>query len=180
MWWWPSKFLKLILQHIFWLFDFSHFKGVAIENVSDSSRYFVIRVVDDNGKYINLIWNCSFHWNDWMKENTNELTNERMKIVWTKRNETTRNKTKQLNYFNAMHLNVRLFYQFEGQLSRWTDHHYFISIVWMQALISHIIKMINGLLDVLETILHFSRGKTNGLLITWMSRMKTPTKSMLF
>lgn len=28
-----------------------HLTGVAIEAVSDSSRYFVVRVVDDNGKY---------------------------------------------------------------------------------------------------------------------------------
>lgn len=30
------------------------YPGVAIESVSDSSRYFVIRVQDDNGNIVNL------------------------------------------------------------------------------------------------------------------------------
>lgn len=34
------------------------YPGVAIEAVSDSSRYFVLRLMDDNGKY--LVWRFSF------------------------------------------------------------------------------------------------------------------------
>lgn len=30
------------------------YPGIAIESVSDSSRYFVIRVLDDNGKFLNI------------------------------------------------------------------------------------------------------------------------------
>lgn len=36
------------------------YPGIAIESVSDSSRYFVIRVLDDNGKFLSICILCSF------------------------------------------------------------------------------------------------------------------------
>lgn len=39
------------------------YPGVALEAVTDSSRYFVVKIQDDNGKKLETLNKCFFHYN---------------------------------------------------------------------------------------------------------------------